>query len=99
MPGPGVEPPTSGMPSSRANHYTTAPLWDVRLVLVEVSGVADGVDDIGGTASVGPSPIQSGTGTNTAFMGCTEGGGGRLVLLGRIDGLLYLMHRLCNVHH
>ena len=26
MPGPGVEPPTSGMPSGRANHYTTAPL-------------------------------------------------------------------------
>ena len=26
MPGPGVEPPTSGMPSGRANQYTTAPL-------------------------------------------------------------------------
>ena len=26
MPGPGIEPPTSGMPSGRANHYTTAPL-------------------------------------------------------------------------
>ena len=24
MPGPGVEPPTTGMPSGRANHYTTA---------------------------------------------------------------------------
>ena len=28
---------------------------------------------------VGPSPIRSGTGTNTASVGCTEGGGGRLV--------------------
>ena len=26
MPGPGVEPPTSGMPSGRANLYTTEPL-------------------------------------------------------------------------
>ena len=26
MPGPGIEPPTSGMPSGHANHYTTAPL-------------------------------------------------------------------------
>ena len=26
-----------------------------------------------------PSPIQSGTGTNAASVGCTEGGGGRLV--------------------
>ena len=39
------------------------------------------MDDDGGTASVGPSPIQSGTDTNTASVGCTctEGGGGRLV--------------------
>ena len=37
------------------------------------------MDDDGGIASVGPSPIQSGTGTNTASVGCTEGGGGRLV--------------------
>ena len=26
MHGPGIEPPTSGMTSRRANHYTTAPL-------------------------------------------------------------------------
>ena len=26
MPGPEIEPPTSGMPSGRANHYTTASL-------------------------------------------------------------------------
>ena len=26
MPGPGIEPPTSGVPSGCANHYTTAPL-------------------------------------------------------------------------
>ena len=26
MPGPGIEPPTSGMPSGCDNHYTTAPL-------------------------------------------------------------------------
>ena len=26
MPGPGIEPPTSGMPSGRANHYNTAHL-------------------------------------------------------------------------
>ena len=43
------------------------------------AGVAGGVDDGGGTAYVGSSPIQSGTGTNTASVGCTEGGGGRLV--------------------
>ena len=36
------------------------------------------MDDDGGAASVGPSPIQSGTGTNTASVGCTEGGGNRL---------------------
>ena len=33
MPGPGVEPPTSGMPSWRANHYTTAPLWQCLTLL------------------------------------------------------------------
>ena len=27
MPGPGIEPPTSGMPSGCDNHYTTAPLY------------------------------------------------------------------------
>ena len=43
------------------------------------AGVAGGVDDDGGAASVDPSPTQSGTGTNTASVGCTEGGGGRLV--------------------
>ena len=38
MPGPGVEPPTSGMPSGRVNHYTTGlrsslarPFWRVRV--------------------------------------------------------------------
>ena len=29
MPGPGIEPPTSGMPSGCANHYTTAHLRGV----------------------------------------------------------------------
>ena len=43
------------------------------------AGVAGGVDDDGGAASVGPSPIQTGTGTNTASVGCTEGGGNGLV--------------------
>ena len=28
MPGPGIEPPTSGMPSGCDNHYTTAPLCE-----------------------------------------------------------------------
>ena len=37
------------------------------------AGVAGGVDDGGGTGSVGPSPIQSWNGTNTAYVGCTEG--------------------------
>ena len=27
MPGPGIEPPTSGMSNGRANHYTTSPLY------------------------------------------------------------------------
>ena len=45
----------------------------VRLVGGRISaGVAGGVDDGGGTASVGSSPIQSGTGTNTASVGCTQ---------------------------
>ena len=35
--------------------------------------------EVGLTASVGPSPVQSGTGANTASVGCTEVGGGRLV--------------------
>ena len=42
-------------------------------------GVAGGVDGGEGTASVGSSPIQSGTVTNTAYVGCIEGGGGHLV--------------------
>ena len=41
------------------------------------AGIAGGVDDDGGAASVGPSPIQLGTGTNTTSVGCTEGGGNR----------------------
>ena len=47
------------------------------------AGVAGWVDDGRsrgtGTAYVGPSSIQSGTGINNASVGCTEGGGGRLV--------------------
>ena len=45
------------------------------------AGIAGGLDDGRGTASVGPPPppIQSGTGTNTASVGCAEGEGGRLV--------------------
>ena len=33
------------------------------------------MDDDGGAAAVGPSPIHSGTGANTASVGCTEGRG------------------------
>ena len=35
MPGPGVESPTSGMQSGRANHYTTAPLIILVLYVIE----------------------------------------------------------------
>ena len=42
MPGPGIEPPTSGMPSGCDNHYTTAPL-NVYIVDKFVNG-AEGDD-------------------------------------------------------
>ena len=41
MPGPGVEPPTSGMPSGRANHFTTAPIDSTTVPLRNAQVVAD----------------------------------------------------------
>ena len=39
MPGPGIGIPTSGVPSGRANHYTTAPLYDIINTVIPECGL------------------------------------------------------------
>ena len=42
MPGPGIEPPISCMPSGRANHYTPASLYEDWTVVIILEANYDG---------------------------------------------------------